>query len=112
VESRSLNLDDPFVRDLDRLRKYPTFGIAFVGFHGLFQLIPWIAELASSRIEDGTVPSSATRAAFDKLRIEIEDWKRERTQWSRDEDEDDLNCLHVVYKHAMLLFVRNSMPLF
>jgi hypothetical protein len=106
VKSRELPLDDPFVRDLESLKQYPTFGIAFVGFHGLFQLIPWIAEFATVRIEEGAKPSAASEAAFGKLKDEIEDWKREKTQWSRPEDDADLDCLAVVYKHALLLFVR------
>ncbi|RSL60863.1 hypothetical protein CEP54_006522 [Fusarium duplospermum] len=69
---------DPFITSLNSLSPYPTFGIMFAGFHGLFELIPQTSLLFGKRLVEQEAgvhdPSHGCVELHDTIQNRLHNW--------------------------------------
>ncbi|KAF2098755.1 hypothetical protein NA57DRAFT_75993 [Rhizodiscina lignyota] len=104
---------DTFVLSLGTLSSYSTFGTMFGGIHGLFELIPQVALLASQRLveeESGmTKPDPETVAMHDSLEARIRNWdlspdpSEDTTEW------EERSTAGEVLRHALYIYLSTAL---
>ncbi|KIW11212.1 hypothetical protein PV08_10512 [Exophiala spinifera] len=103
-------LTDPFLSSLEHLRAEGTYGVMFGCAHGLFQLIPSICNLATTRIQEKQhgVASSDTLALYYHLEHQIRSWRVPSDLSVQGEWYDQLSAAAEIYRHALLIFTHTA----
>jgi len=91
---------------LDPLRKYDSFGILFCGYHGLFELIPNISQMA--RVDEENQLRVDTSRYY-SLRTKIQEWQFPGSRYPEHVDMAQRLAAGEVYRQALFIFLETAM---
>jgi hypothetical protein len=102
---------DPFLTSLEFLRDYDTFGAFFGCGQGLFEMIPKISMLASTRLveEEHGECSPESWSTYALLDDTLKNWQSPPVSSEMAEWETEHVMVGEIYRHALLAFLKASM---
>lgn len=102
---------DTFFMSLDFLKEYKTFGVFFSCGQGLFEMIPKISVLATTRLveEECGKCSAESRATYEDLIDTLEQWHSPPVTFEMMEWEAEHIMIGEIYRQSLLVFLKASM---
>ncbi|RSL93325.1 hypothetical protein CDV31_014761 [Fusarium ambrosium] len=104
---------DHFITSLNSLSSYPTFGIMFAGFHGLFELIPQTSLLFGKRLveqEAGvTDPSPSCVELHDTIQSRLHNWNDAQAATHKFCDKGSITYVSKALRHSLEIYLRAAM---
>ncbi|KAL1868225.1 hypothetical protein VTK73DRAFT_3787 [Phialemonium thermophilum] len=94
----------------NQLRRFDSFGVVFIGYHDLFQLIPDVAELAADRVRAGETArtSREEETRYVQLAARIRGWQNPGYD-AHSATEQEHKAMGEVYRHALWIFLETAM---
>ncbi|RTE71064.1 hypothetical protein BHE90_014536 [Fusarium euwallaceae] len=104
---------DHFITSLNSLSPYPTFGIMFAGFHGLFELIPQTSLLFAKRLveqEAGVIdPSPGCVELHDTIQSRLHNWNDAQAATHKFHDKGSIEYVSKALRHSLEIYLRAAM---
>ncbi len=109
LESRTIPYDD-FLKSLDFLSEFATFGMRFCGMHGIFEMIPLVSEFAAQRLKEAPeIISAESRLAYETLESRIVNWRHGSDPFLSAQDALQLEALAETHRQALLIFLETAL---